>query len=93
MKRFMQMLFFALLAAVAVTAVVLVFPAFHKYSKIKERREEAKKTLRTQTDECLILRQKLNNLDKSTNEIEKIARQKFNYCKEGETIYKFKDKK
>ena len=91
MRRFLQMLFFALLAAIAVTSVVLVLPAFHKYSTIKKRQQEAKKELKKQTNECLVLRQKLNNMEKNTTEIEKLAREKFNYCKKGEIIYKFKD--
>jgi len=91
MKRFLQMLFFALLAVIAVTAVVLIIPAFHKYNTIQKRRQEAKVELKKQTNECLVLQQKLNNIEKNTTEVEKIAREKFNYCKEGETVYKFKD--
>ena len=92
MKRFLQMLFFALLAAVAVSAVVFVFPSFHKYNKIQKRYIQSKKDLKKQTDECIGLRHKLNNIENSTSEIEKIAREKFNYCKEGETVYKFNSK-
>ena len=89
MKRFLQMVFFAILAIIAVAAVVLVFPAFHKYNTIKKRELEAKSELKKQTNECLILRKKLNNIENNTSEIEKIAREKFNYCKKGETVYKF----
>ena len=89
MKRFLQMVFFALLAVIAVAAVVLVFPSFHKYNTIKKRQLEASKELDEQTNECLILRKKLNNIENNTSEIEKIAREKFNYCKQGETVYKF----
>jgi cell division protein FtsB len=89
MKRFLQMFFFALLAVIAVAAVFFVFPAFHKYNTIKKRHLEAKKELNKQTSECLILRKKLNNVENNTTEIEKIAREKFNYCKKGETVYKF----
>jgi len=92
MKRFLQMIFFALLAVIAVAAVVLVFPAFHKHNTIKKRQLEAKKELNKQTSECLILRKKLNNVENNTTEIEKIAREKFNYCKKGETVYKFDSK-
>jgi cell division protein FtsB len=92
MKRFLQMVFFALLAIIAVAAVVLVFPAFHKYSAIKKRQLEAKKELKKQTNECLILRKKLDNIENNDTEIEKISREKFNYCKEGETVYKFNSK-
>jgi cell division protein FtsB len=92
MKRFLQMLFIALLAAIAVTSVVLILPAFHKYSTIKTRQHEARKELKKQTNECLVLRKRLNNIENGTTQIEKIAREKFNYCKEGETVYKFKEK-
>jgi len=92
MKRFLQMVFFALLAVMAVAAVVLVFHAFHKYNTIKNRQLEANKELKKQTNECLLLRKKLNNIENNTTEIEKIAREKFNYCKNGETVYKFNSK-
>ena len=84
------MIFFALLAVIAVAAVVLVFPAFHKYNTIKKREIEAKNELKEQKNECFILRKKLDNVENNTTEIEKIAREKFNYCKEDETVYKFK---
>ena len=93
MEKFLQMLFFALLATVAVVSVVFVLPAFHKYSTIKERRQEARAAFKRQVNECLVLRHKLSNIEKNTTEIEKMAREKFNYCKEGETIYKFKEEK
>ena len=93
MKRFLQMVFFALLAVMAVAAVVLVFPAFHKFNTIKKRQMEAQNELKKQTKECLILRKKLDNIENNTTEIEKIAREKFNYCKKGETVYKFNSNK
>lgn len=36
-------------------------------------------------------RQKLSNLNNKSDEVERIAREKFNLCKESETIYKFKN--
>ena len=86
------MVFFAFLAIIAVAAIVLVFPAFHKYSTIKKRHIEAENELKKQTNECLVLRKKLNNIVNNTSEIEKIAREKFNYCKRGEVVYKFKSR-
>jgi len=91
MKSFLQILFFAFLAAIAVASVVLVFPAFHKFYTIKTSKLDADNELKKQKNECLLLRQKLSNIKNSTSEIEKIAREKFNYCKSGETVYKFND--
>ena len=93
MKRFLQILFIASLAALAAISVALIFPAFHKYKTMKKREQEVSRELKIQKDECITLKKQLHAIENNSDEIEKIAREKFNYCKPDETVYKFKNKK
>jgi cell division protein FtsB len=90
MKKLMQILFIALLAIMIVAAVVLVFPAYHKYQSLKLKQMETREELNRQKAETMLLRQRLNDLENKSNEIEKLAREKYNLSKPGETVYKFK---
>ena len=90
MKKLLQILFIALLAIMVVAAVVLVFPAYHKYQSLKAKQLEIREELNRQKSETMVLRQRLNDLENKSNEVEKLAREKFNLSKNGEIIYKFK---
>jgi len=91
MKKILPLLFFAFLAAVAVAVVAFVFPAYSKNKKIRERDDEITTELKRKKVECLSHKQKLSDLEHNPKEVEKIAREKFNYCKDSETVYKFSE--
>ena len=90
MKRLLQIIFITLLALIALAAVVLVFPAYHKNRNLSQQSAETKQTLIESQQEYMKTRQKLSNLNNKSDEVERIAREKFNLCKESETVYKFK---
>lgn len=90
MKKILRILFIASLAVLAVVSVTLLFPAFHKYKNMEARHYEVKSGLEREKGKALTLKQNLNSLENSSQGIEKIAREKFNYCKDNETVYKFK---
>jgi len=91
MREILPVLFFALLAAILVAAVALVFPAYKKSQTIKLRQEEVKSELKTQKSELLKLKRESNALENDPKAVERVAREKFNYCKDGELVYKFKE--
>jgi cell division protein FtsB len=93
MKRLLQIIFASLLAALAAISVALIFPAYHKNKTMKIRQQEVTQELNKHKSECIVLRKKLHAVENSTEEVEKIAREKFNYCKPNETVYKFKEEK
>ena len=93
MKRLLQIVFAALLAALAAISVVLIFPSYHKNKTMKIRQQEVSKELNKHKNDCLVLKKRLHAVESSTEEVEKIAREKFNYCKPNETVYKFKEDK
>ena len=93
MKRFLQIILIAALAALAAISVALIFPAYHKHKTMKLRQQEVTQELNSHKNECIALRKKLHAVENSSEEVERIAREKFNYCKPNETVYKFKEKK
>lgn len=90
MRKILRILFIASLAILAVVSVTLLFPALHKYKNMEARHYEVKSDLETERGKALTLKQDLNELANSSFGVEKIAREKFNYCKDDETVYKFK---
>ncbi|HBM17480.1 MAG TPA: hypothetical protein DD381_14220 [Lentisphaeria bacterium] len=89
MNRFLQIFFVALLASIIVASAVLVFPAYHKNRNLVHQKIETKQKLIDKQLEYIKLRQTLSNITSKTEEVERIAREKFNLCKEQETVYKF----
>lgn len=89
MNRLLQIVFIALLASILVAAAVLVFPAYHKNRSLYEQRADTKQKLIEKQQEYLKLRHTLSNITSKTEEVERIAREKFNLCKDTETVYKF----
>lgn len=61
-----------------------------KYKTMEKRNQEVSVELKSSKDECITLQKKLYALENNSQEVEKIAREKFNYCKPNETVYKFK---
>ena len=93
MKRLLQIIFLALLAALAAVSVALIFPAWHKYKSMQQRKQEVTEELNKHKSDCIQLKKQLHAVENNSTEVEKIAREKFNYCKPNETVYKFKKEK
>ncbi len=89
MKKILPLLFFAFLAAVAVAVVAFIFPAYSKHKKIRERDDEITAELKRKKVETLAHKQKLSDLEHNPKEVERVAREKFNFCKDSEVVYKF----
>ncbi len=89
MNRLIQIVFIALLASILVASTVLIFPAYHKNKNLSDQKQETKQKLIEKQQEYLKLRQTLSNITGKDEEVERIAREKFNLCKNSETIYKF----
>ncbi len=93
MKKLIAMLIIAFIIAIIVAIVAIVIPSYEKNQEMKKRLNDVAIELTKQKNECLTLKQKLNAIKHSTTEIERIAREKFNYCKSNELIYKFNEKR
>jgi len=93
MKKLLTMLIVAFIIAIIVAIVAIVLPSYEKHQEMTRKLNNAESELTKQKNECLTLKQKLNTIKHSTTEIERIAREKFNYCKSDELIYKFNGKR
>lgn len=92
MIKFLNTFLLGLVIALIIPSVVLLFSAIHKNQKMEEQLSELQNKLTKQKTELMELTSRLNDFKFDSNRIEKVAREKFNLCKEEETIYKF-DKK
>ncbi len=90
MKRFLKIILAAIIAVIALASVVLIFPSYHKFKSVKEKENKTNTEVELKKAEYIKLKAQLNNLNNNTEEVEKIAREKYNMAKEDETIYKFK---
>ena len=86
------MMFFLLLLLL-VAALVLLLPVFRKYQKRQAELVKVNTTLNTRKIERAKLNQEVSDLQNSPAEIEKVAREKFDRVKEGETVLVYKNPK
>jgi len=90
MKRFLKIILAAVIVVIALASVVLIFPSYYKYKSVKEKEYHVNKEIELKKAEYVKLKAQVNSLNNNTEEVEKIAREKYNMAKEGEMVYKFK---
>ena len=87
-------LYFYLIAVIVIVfALLLIWPVHLKYRKMKANVDSLSEALEKKTEECLKLNREVQELESSPRAVEKVAREKFNMCKEGEVILKYDTKK
>jgi len=87
-------LFFYLIAVIVIIfALLLIWPVHLKYRKMKANVDSRNEALEKKTAECVKLNKEVQELESEPKAVEKIAREKFNMCKEGEVILKYDSKK
>lgn len=91
MRKFFTVLCLALSAMTLVAVVALVFPSFKRYQAMKARYYDVAEESAKAKSELTRLHQELRALEYDPKAVEKIAREKFNYCEENEIVYKFGD--
>lgn len=70
-------------------AAVLVWPVYRKYTRINEHVMELKEELSRKNDECAELNKLVHDLEHRPAAVERVAREKFGFCKDGEIILKY----
>jgi cell division protein FtsB len=81
----LPLLFLALLAA----GLVFVFPAYMEYRRTRDQVSQLKSKVRQQELQISELRDDLEALRSDYRAVERVAREKFGLCKDGEKIYRF----
>lgn len=81
---FYLVIFLAFLAAGA-----LLLPVYRNYQKKRQELNTLKQSLSEKRSECADLNRQVGALQNSPEAVEKVARETFGYCQDGETIYKY----
>ena len=76
-------------AAVCIGALYLLLPAYADYARTQEAVAELERSLRQQELEIQDLRRQIGDLRTDRRAVERVAREKFGMCREGEKIYHF----
>ena len=74
---------------VSIPATFLFLDKYSEYNKLSTDLLEMKRSLNQQQKENENLRQDIESLRKDNQMIEKKIRERFGWCRDGETIYKF----
>ena len=87
MGRVLKALVYILLAIVLIVSLILVVPAHRKYMRTKQDVASLRADLDRVKAEYRTLQQEVHDLQHSAAAIEKVGREKYHLCRDGEVIY------
>lgn len=90
MRRLLTILFYVVFATVAIASLTLLLPASRRLNLARERMATLETELAARNREVAEMRQFLHDLKDNPRAVEKVAREKFGLCREGETIYLYR---
>ncbi|MBR2434545.1 MAG: septum formation initiator family protein [Lentisphaeria bacterium] len=82
---------YVLLTVILVFSGSLVLPVYKKYRATQQEVAELNELLSRRRSECLALREEIHNLEHKSSAIERVAREKFHYSREGEIVYLYSE--
>jgi cell division protein FtsL len=91
-SKIFPVLFLLLIVAVLACSMILVWPVYRKNLKLQKEVSDLEKKLNEKSAECIELKKFVHDLEHNPRAVEKVAREKFNLCKEGEVVIKYKQK-
>jgi cell division protein FtsB len=92
-KKIVLYFFYLVVALLIISSAVLILPVYRKYQKRQTILSKLKEQATLKTAECIKLNQEVYKLQHSGEAVEKVAREKFGLCREGETIMRYKESK
>ena len=81
---------YVLLGVIFAFSVILVLPVYKRYADMEKNVAELNNELKNAQNECLTLTREVHYLEHSAAAAEKVAREKYNFCREGEQILIYK---
>lgn len=95
MRKFFQILFYLLFASVFIFGGVMLLKSWNDLHNMRQLVAELEAKLDEKNNSVLELNENIQALESNPHAIEKVAREKFKLCKEGEIIINFdvKDKR
>lgn len=92
-ERVLDILVVVFFFLLLITAAVLLFPAWQNYRKISVSEEAKRRQLENARRERQIYLERRDRLHNSPAEIEKVAREKFNFSKKNEVVMSYPPEK
>ena len=87
MGKLLTGLIYLLLGLVLIISGILVLPAYRKYRQTEQEVETLQADLDRVKSEYLTLQQEVHDLQHNASAVEKVAREQYHLCREGEVIY------
>ena len=87
MGKLLTGLIYLLLALVLIISGILVLPAYRKYRQTEQDVETLQADLDRVKAEYLTIQQEVHDLQHNASAIEKVAREQYHLCRDGEVIY------
>lgn len=93
MKNHLAVIFYiSILIIVVLFCLAVVFPSYRANQKTQVQLAELEKEIDKANAECIKLKKEIYALKHDPEAIERVAREKYNFSKEGEIIIKYIDK-
>lgn len=89
LKSVLSVFLYILLFLIFVFAVTLFSPAMKRTHEVEQKLDEQKAILEKKKNDRIALLREVHDLEHDPAAIEKVARERFNMCKEGEIIIKY----
>ena len=87
MGKVLTSFIYVLLVLVLIISGILVLPAYQKYKRTLQDVASLRADLDRKKAEYLTLQQEVHDLQHSAAAIEKVGREKYQLCRDGEVIY------
>ena len=87
MGKVLTSLIYLLLGLVLIISGILVLPAYRKYRQTEKDVEMLQAELDRVKGEYLTIQQEVHDLQHNASAVEKVAREQYHLCREGEVIY------
>lgn len=88
-KKIFSVFFYLVIAVILISALALIWPVHRKYEKMKNSVDVLNEELAAKSAEAAKLNKFVNDLETGPKAVEKVAREKFGLCKDGELILKY----
>ena len=89
LKRFVSVFLFALLIVIFVFALTLFSPAIKRSREVEQKLEQQQMILENKKNIQIALLREVHDLERNPTAAEKVARERFGLCKEGEIVIKY----
>ncbi|MBO4632870.1 MAG: cell division protein FtsL [Lentisphaeria bacterium] len=89
-QKMLSATLYIILAVILITAVIVILPVYRKYVNMQNKVSRLEQEDRELYEEYQSMQKEVHDLEHQSLAVEKIAREKYNLCKENEQILIYK---